>query len=271
EAGAVDEDLCHLRRGRWHGSVALRVDAIAGAVLVVARPGDDEVALGVGRDRGLTAADGQGVDAELAALRHAGGVVAMGVDAFPGDDDVPFGVGRNGGVEAGGGGVDAELPALRNVRGVVALGIDAIAEAVLVPATPRDHEVPVGVGCNRWVALVAGGEGVHAELAALGDAGGTVALREHVVAGRGDEAVARPGDDEVAVGGGRDGGVPLVPIGGGVHEELAAPGHAGGVIAPGEDAPSEAVLLEVLPGDDEVTVGIGCDGGVLVAGGGGFF
>src|SRR5205823_3062856 len=79
------------------GAVAAGVDAVAGAVLPVALPGDHEIPAAVHRQRRLGLAErGDLVDEELAAQRGAGAAVAAGVDAVvaavlvdtvPGDDE----------------------------------------------------------------------------------------------------------------------------------------------------------------------------------------
>src|SRR5205823_5321823 len=127
------------------------------AVHVVARPGDDEVALGIGRNgRPAWGAAAVGGDAELAAVRHAGRVVALGINAIagevprenavPGDDKVAAGVRRDGWLRlvAIGRRVNAELAGLGGAGGVVALGVDAVTGAVLIVALPCDDEIAAG-------------------------------------------------------------------------------------------------------------------------------
>src|SRR5262249_41624870 len=73
----VDAELAPLSRSGQ--VIALRVDAIAGAVLGIALPDDDEVALSIHRNRGHPLiAGGVGVDPELAILRDACSTVDLG-------------------------------------------------------------------------------------------------------------------------------------------------------------------------------------------------
>ncbi|MGL4464381.1 MAG: hypothetical protein ACRC1K_19690 [Planctomycetia bacterium] len=157
------------------GVEASGVDAVKGAVLEVALPSDDEIAVGVHRHARFDLdVRGGGSDAELAPLRDAGGVVASGDDvqvgtvravAGPGDDEIAVGVQRHARLElkARGESVDAEFASLRRAAGVVALGVDAVAVAVLNAAGPDDDEVSVGVHRHFRVRLVAAGEGVDEE------------------------------------------------------------------------------------------------------------
>src|SRR5207237_1101931 len=111
-----------------------------------------------------------GVDAKLAALRYAGRVVALGVDAgvaavleeaLPDDDEVPGGVHGHGRLllVVRGVGVDAKLDALRRAVGAVALGVDAVAAAVLTGTGPDDNIIPGRVHCDVRVALTKSGLG----------------------------------------------------------------------------------------------------------------
>src|SRR5262249_11267985 len=143
--------------------VALGEDTPAAAVLVVALPGDEEIAGGVHRDGGVhLVVLGGGADAELAALGHTRGIVALGVNApavavlllaLPGNDEIAAGVHCDSRVELVmvGGGVNAELAADRVAGGVVALGVDTPAVAVLVLARPDHHEIS-GRICRNGVA-----------------------------------------------------------------------------------------------------------------------
>src|SRR5205807_799306 len=131
------------------------VNAPAAAVLAIARPGNQEVAgEPVDRDGGVgLVADGGEVDAELAALRPARGIVHLRLDApaaavlaiaRPGDDEIaaePVHRHGGGGLIAGGGGVDAELAPLGRARAAVELPEDAQAAAVLAIARPGDDEI----------------------------------------------------------------------------------------------------------------------------------
>src|SRR5262249_14824582 len=67
---------------------------------------------------------------------------------------------------------------------------------------------------------------------------------------------AVPGDGEVPDGVHGHGGVRLVGDGDGIDRELAALGHALGVVAPGEHSFAAAVLAVAGPGDDEVAGGV---------------
>ena len=84
--------------GHAGGAVPAGIDAFTAAILAIALPGDDKVAGAVHRDLGHVLASVRvRVDAELAALGHSGGAVALGVDAVaaavlararPRDDEV---------------------------------------------------------------------------------------------------------------------------------------------------------------------------------------
>src|SRR5262249_61592144 len=110
----------------------------------------------------------------------------------------------------GGGVVARAVPAPTLHRRVVALGVNAPAAAVVVLARPGDDEVPVRVDRDRGELLVVGGGGVDAELAAERVARGVVALGVDPPGLAAILALARPSDDEVAVGVHRHRGVPLV-------------------------------------------------------------
>ena len=104
------------------------------AILVVALPGDDEIPVGVHRRRRvLLSVRRIRVHAELGALRDAGGVVTLGVDAvaaailgvaLPGDDEIAVGVHRRRRFKliARRKGVDEKLGSLHDAGGVVTAG-----------------------------------------------------------------------------------------------------------------------------------------------------
>src|SRR5205823_1123841 len=106
---------------------------------------------------------------------------------------------RHAGVRlvAGAGGVDAELAADGRAGGGIALAVDAPAAAVLAVARPGDDEVAGAVHRHGGRALVTGGGGVDAELAAQGRAGGGVTLGVDAPAAA-VLALTLPNDDEVA-------------------------------------------------------------------------
>src|SRR3990172_397074 len=161
---------------------AFAEDALRPAVLEVALPNDDEIAVRVRRHRGvLLPARDVGVDLELVPLGSSGGVEALAEDsvvapvlalAVPNDDEVPNGVRSRGWepLDARGVGVDLELASLGEAVGVEALAEDPPGAPVLAVALPNDDEVPVRVGGHRGVALVARGVGVDLEVAPLGEA-----------------------------------------------------------------------------------------------------
>ena len=62
--------------------------------------------------------------------------------------------------------VDEEFAPLTHARGIVPLSEDGHAAAVLMISRPGDHEVAGIVHRYRRIFLVAGGRGVHQELAA---------------------------------------------------------------------------------------------------------
>ncbi len=184
---------------------------IVRAVLGVTLPGDDEVAVGVEGHRGKAlgvrcVAD----DLELGGLGDAGGGEAAGEDAtvravlgvaLPRDDEVAVGVERHGesvllvrGVAR-----DLELGGKGRPGGGEAAGEDAKVRAVLAVALPGDDEVAIGVEGHGESVLVVRGIARDLELGSKRDAGGGEAAGEAAVV-RTVLAVARPGDDEVAVG-----------------------------------------------------------------------
>src|SRR5207247_603558 len=133
------------------------------AVLGEALPRDHEVSVGVGgHGRLALVKGGGGVDAELRALCHPGGVVALGIDAvaravlvrvLPRHDEVSVGVAGHAGrwrrfrykeTTRSAGSAGAEVPALRRPCGVVPLGINSAGPTAAV--LPRHHEIAVGVG-----------------------------------------------------------------------------------------------------------------------------
>ena len=145
-------------------------DADAGAVLVGALPGDDEVAVGVGSDRGTSLVSRSvGVDLELAAQRRTARVetlrenalavaVLPGV-ALPGDDEVAIGVGGDdrATLDAAGVGVDLELAGERRARGVEAAGEDAALVAVLTvlsQATTKSPSPSDATAASNWLVTV---------------------------------------------------------------------------------------------------------------------
>src|SRR5262249_16018968 len=127
--GGVDAKLT--AHGHARRIVALGIDAVAATVLTVARPCDDEITGRPHRQRVKLLMAGRGrIDAELAALRPARRVVALGVNAArpavliragPGDDKVARRVHGDGGphLVVGCGRVDEELAPLGRAGRVV--------------------------------------------------------------------------------------------------------------------------------------------------------
>ncbi len=154
-------------------AVTLRIDAVAAAILAIGIPGDHETA-GVGRHAGrpLIGTD-VAVDAEFAALSHAAGVVALGIDPVagavragligPGHQKTAVGKAHDARIElmAGRGGIDPEFRAGRNPQGRIALGIDAVASrCILSQRGPHDDVAAAGECRDSGVTLVAVGIGV---------------------------------------------------------------------------------------------------------------
>ena len=228
---------------------AVGVIALPGDVVVVGavlrRPHHDEAAVVVhGHGRVDLVAEGHGVDLELAALADAVGVEALAVHARPaavlvgvvaaphhhevavgghGDAVVLLEEVEGRALAALAEGVHRELASAERAIGVEALGEHAVRVAVLVVAAPGHHEVPLGVAGQHRAELVARGEGVDAELRALGRSGDVVALGEDPVRRRVERRVlARPRHHEVAVGLDVDVRAPLDPGDVAVRAELGA-------------------------------------------------
>src|SRR5207244_3440933 len=160
----VDLELVALRRaGR---AEAAGRDAPLVAVAAVTLPGDNEVAVGIDRDRrGPLVVVGVGVDLELVAERSAGVVEAAGEGALAAARPGLLrpraeGVAGVVHVHAGGellaegrvGGADG--PAEGGTGRVVALEVHAVAAAVLPVALPRHDEVAIGIGGDGGVNLI---------------------------------------------------------------------------------------------------------------------
>jgi hypothetical protein len=253
---AVDLELGSL--GHARGVEAPGEDAVTIAVLAVALPRHDEVAVGIhGHGQMLLIARGEGIDLDLGSLGHARGVEALDEDAvtaavlaetLPRHDEVAVGVRGDGRIqlrtrrEA----VGLDLGTLGRARSVEALGEDAraigISGVVLAEAIPRHDEVAVGVHGHGRQPLIASGEGVDLELGPLGhtrgvEAPGEDALIAAVLAG------TLPRHDEVAVGVHGHGRRLLNARGEVVDLELGPLGRTRSVEALGEDAVAAAVLV----------------------------
>src|SRR5262249_12886613 len=203
------------------------------------------------------------VDLDLTSLRDPGRVIPLGahppagpvVIVRPGDHESAGPVHPHLGelLVARSGGVDAELVAQGDTAGAEPTSVHPPAAAVLVVARPGDDEVTAAVHRDRGIILVVRGVLVDLDLAGQGDPGGGVDAGPDPVAGAG---VVRPGDDEVAVGGHRHRGAPLLAGGGDVDEELEALRHPLGVVALGVYAALAAVLAVAGPDDHVVAAGV---------------
>jgi hypothetical protein len=183
--------------------------AVVRAVLALALPGNDEVAIARhGHRRAELVARGVVVDPELGRLGDAGGIEAPGEDAiaepswlglYQANDEVAVARACHGRVVlvARGIDVDLELGSLGDAGPVEAPGEDAKVGAVLVLALPGNDEVAVARHGHGRVVLVARAVDVDLELVCLGDAGGVEAAGEDAVG----PVLVRPvpGDDEGAV------------------------------------------------------------------------
>ncbi len=187
----VDAELA--AGGRAIGVVALRVDAVAAAVLAVVAPDHHEAAVGERGDLGLVLlARGRGVHPELGTDRAAVVGVALRVDPpaaavlavrGPRRDEAAV-VGRDRGqlLLAAGGGIHALLTAERDAQRRVALHVDAVAAAIQAALVgPQHHEATVRQAGDLPLDLVAAGAAVDAELGPDRDARGVVALRVDAV------------------------------------------------------------------------------------------
>ena len=185
-AGGVGVGAEHRAHGHAGGVEALALHAgVAGvAGCGVVGPGDDEAAAGQRRDAGFVlrcGAQTRRVGSRLAALRNAGGVVALEQDVavlgeggvgvvvvVPGDDETAVGGAGDRGLVLVlvGAGVDQELAAQRGAVIGEALRVDTGAAAVLPVAAPGDDvAAPDQAGHCRFVLAVAG-VAVDAELGA---------------------------------------------------------------------------------------------------------
>ena len=260
------------RRGRRRVAVqAPSEDGVKGAVLQIAGPGDDEVAVAIGSDPGLKLiVGGVGVDLKLDPLGHASGVeppqqhLPLRADvALPSHDEVAIVFDRDRGQALSGRGVgmDLELAAQSRPHRIESLPEDAVDGAWL--ARPHHDEAARRVVTDRRVALLAQGRAVDQELDPLRDTERVEAPPEDTEV-RTILAEAGPGDDEVAVVLGRHRRGVLPAHGGLVDLELSRLRGAGRVVATRKDAAVGEVLLVAGPGDDEVTSGVGGDGGVVL-------
>src|SRR5207249_118905 len=146
-------------------------------------------------------------DEELVAVRDAGRVVMPGPDprtvavrARPGDEEVAVVIDRDARMllVAGRGRVGPEFAALALGIVVKALAVGSPAASVLALAGPDNHEVAAIVHAHHGIALVAEGERVDPELAALGRA--VVVILPRVDAPTAAVlALAGPRDDEVTI------------------------------------------------------------------------
>ena len=278
--GFVDEEFAaHLGAS---GVEDLRVHAGAGAVLVVAAPGDDEAAVGQQGHRGLVlVADRGGVDDEGVAEGAGGGVVQPAEDAqagavvaagvLPDDDEVAVGIGRHVGqlLRAGLGTASHHADACfcrdEGAGVVVALEVDVEAAAARLAGRPH-HREPTGIAGHGIVVLGAGAGGVHQELPAHGQAIGVVALAVDAPAA-GVVGAVLPGDDPApAARAGEPGdmGVVLRAACGTVDTDLTAHRHAHGVVALHVDAVAVAILPRGGPHDDVAAVGQHPDLGLVL-------
>jgi hypothetical protein len=130
---------------------------------------------------------------------------------------------------------------------------------------PGDDEISVGVHRHGGVRLAEGRVGVDAELRARGRPGGGVPLGVDVRVVAGAHARAFPDDDEVPVGVHGDRGDVLGAGGVRVDAEFRAGGGAAERVALGVNAFAGPVLEVAHPHDDEVPVGVGGDGGEVLA------
>src|SRR5262249_46926166 len=146
--------------------------------------------------------------------------------------------------------VDGEFPTVGGAIGPITLGVDAFVATVLAIAIPGDYEVALLVHCRRWILLEIRCVRVDPKFTTLRDPSGVEALG--VNAGVAAVLGAVPDDDEVTGRVHRDGRELLSAGGVGVDPELAALGNPGGIIAPGVDADVTTVLVEAVPGDDEI-------------------
>ena len=256
---AVDAQLAAHRHAGIR--VALRVDVVAAAARVAVRRPRHHEAAAVGRHARLVLrAVGDRVDAELDALRDAGGVVALGVDAGAtavagtvrpdhhvtaarerGHLRVVLIVGRRG--------VDAVLGAERHADAAEALCVHARAAAVLVVGAPHDDVRTVGQRGYGRLVLVARGEGVDPR------------LREHGIRRQGTvEGLGRrhlPGHRAHAARTGLHGRCE-----GDRRPAAGNGGHAVGVRALQQDLDSAVERGDRLPGGG---VRARCDGGLHLA------
>ncbi|CAH0356432.1 hypothetical protein AQB9606_04710 [Aquabacterium sp. CECT 9606] len=243
--------------------VGSRVGTVAIAISQRVIPGDDKVPGCIHRHiRQNLLPRCRDVDPELRTLGHATGVVALGIDAItrailriarPGNDEVAAVIHADLAtlLDVRVGRVDLELGALGHATGVVTLGIDTIVVAILAIAGPGDDEAR-GVHRDGGIELVGRRVGVDAELAALSDTAGVVALRVDAVT-RSVLRDAAPGDDKVAIGIHRDRGLILGCGRVRVNSELGSGCRAIGVVKAAINAQGGSVF----PDHHVVAVGIG--------------
>ena len=238
KSGGID---LHLGAERTAAAVELAgVDTIATAVLIVALPGDDDIAGVVHGDSGYVLCISRGgIDLDFTTLGSAAGIVVLGINAItaavlqvagPGDGEAA--VSGHGDLGAalviGGGGIDEELTPLGGAGGIETLAVDTVTAAILVQALPDHHEIAGIVSRHGADPLFTGGGGVDLYLVAEGVAGcvelaGIDAIATAVL------AVAGPGDNVIPRSVCRHGGLPLIAGGGLIDLEFAALGYPGSI------------------------------------------
>ena len=214
---AVDAELrAHRRAGARE---ALAEDASGRTVLQIALPDDDEVAGGVGGDRGPDLEIGRvRVDPELRAHGIAGDIVALAEDAIAGSvlwvalpDNHELARGVRGDalldLEARGEGIDVELRTERDTGAVEALPKETVGFLQAL-ALPYHHELAGSIGGDVRGALATRRIGVDAELRPDG-----ISLRPGHGRGKYDRCNEEKGESShrrCSVG--RDGSFPMVSL-----------------------------------------------------------
>ena len=178
EGFRIDQELAAHRVSA--GVIALGVNPVAGAVLQVRVPGNDEAAVAQPRDgRASLIVGGLGADLELTAHRAAAGVVHLPVDAraaavlavgFPGDNEAAACQGANDGLGliVARRRVDQELTADGIPAAIEPLAVDPEIAAILVVGLPDDHIAAPRKPYRGGVVLVAGCCGVDLDFRRAG-------------------------------------------------------------------------------------------------------
>ena len=224
-------DLTLGRQGRSCRIILPRINTPAGSVLILTRPGDDEIPTLVHRDvRNLLKVRRCVRDGNGTALCDTGTVETLGLDIrittalpVPGHDEIATIVHSNRGmlIVITGDGIHQKFCPLRHPGRIVPLPIDAIDTAPCCAFTCPHHDIVARrIHGDINIILVTGCGGIHQHVRSDFRTGGVVALGIDIVVIGPGFVIAFPGHDERAISGHRDVRMLLVVDGRLVHQKL---------------------------------------------------